>query len=119
MRSRRPDPNSSVSRRWAALAFALALLCAQSLGLLHGLSHGPGHGSAASAHHDWFAGHDADGAQCRLVDQLAHHDALTPADAPTVVAQAFDAAPQAWPDPAPRRAESRAFQARAPPAMRA
>lgn len=62
----------------------LALLMAQTLGLVHGVAHSPvlPAGHVASAQHDdpahglidtLFAGHGTD-ADCRLYDQLSHGD---------------------------------------------
>jgi hypothetical protein len=74
---------------------ALALVLAQTLGLLHGVVHSPLAESAASAHavdsstkpDTWverlFAGH-SDESDCRVYDQLRHADA-----APTLAAVAL------------------------------
>lgn len=109
-------------RRALAWALACALLLAQVLGLAHGVRHAPGLAAAVAladradaspadaAHGD----HRAGDAECRLLDQLAHADALLPpslvlpppppttavvAHAPVVRAAAF----------------ATAYQARAPP----
>jgi hypothetical protein len=49
------------------------LLAAQAAGLAHRIAHAPGQ---AGAHASWSHGHEAGGADCRLIDQLAHADAL-------------------------------------------
>ena len=69
---------------------AALLLAAQALGLAHRVAHATGLPSAvavqaaalaigsadAPAHGDAGAGHEAGSADCRLIDQLAHADAL-------------------------------------------
>jgi len=89
---------SSVHRRWpvASGVIVLALLLAQTLGLLHGIAHGlNGAGAssiAARAHSDaepsyaahepharvagLFDTHEDESAECRLYDQLTHGDVL-------------------------------------------
>ncbi|HLL11192.1 MAG TPA: hypothetical protein VK570_09045 [Rubrivivax sp.] len=53
-----------------AWLLAAALLLAQGLGLVHSLAH------AAGVEAGWSQDHEAGGNECRLVDQLAHADAL-------------------------------------------
>jgi hypothetical protein len=55
-----------------ALWLALALLCAQALGLWHGTAHAVPAAQAVAA----FDDHDAGDADCRLFDQLLHADGL-------------------------------------------
>jgi hypothetical protein len=129
---------------WQAWLLASALLLAQVLGLVHRVEHAPGaaqwlqdaaHTAAAVAEfhdgdaradvgthdqhsaqhtHD-LAHHEAGDAECRLVDQLAHGDALCAAPAPAP-------APALSPVPVQAGAAQRlaqplraAYQARAPP----
>ena len=56
----------------------LLLLAAQALGLAHRVAHAPGLPGGALAHvaAAAHASHEAGSAECRLVDQLAHADAL-------------------------------------------
>ena len=79
-------------RRVLLWPLVLALLVAQTLGLVHGVAHSPVQqaGHVASGLHDepahglidtLFAGHGTD-ADCRLYDQLAHGDA--PACVPAI-----------------------------------
>lgn len=105
------------------------LLAAQALGLAHRIEHAPGHpagqqavlglasvGAGLHSHGEPAAGeHQAGDAQCRLVDQLGHADALCAAawDAP-----ALGPVPGQAPSPAARVAllpQPAAYQARAPP----
>ncbi len=118
---------------WQAWLLAALLLAAQALGLAHRIEHGPGHSAGHSAgqqavlglapvgaalpdHGEAAAGeHQAGDAQCRLVDQLGHADALCAAawDAP-----ALGPVPGQVPAPAARVAllpQPAAYQARAPP----
>jgi hypothetical protein len=121
--------------RVGVMLAVLALLLAQSLGLAHRVWHDPGHAhrliAAAGtpqwnlkagpdcpehAHHDGgpFHGHEEGSAECRLLDQLAHADALLAGAAATSVAL-LPAAPAGL---VPGSAEGRhlaAYQARAPP----
>ncbi len=85
-------------RRALLWPLVLALLAAQTLGLVHGVAHSPVHAAAQHVehaghdHHDHdddhgglietlFSGHAGD-ADCRLYDQLSHSD--TVADVPAV-----------------------------------
>ena len=89
-------------RFWLMGCLCFALLAAQTLGQLHGLTHGAGHAPhtllyapqvtqvvlqkaaqhspGQSAHHSlldgFFAGHDDESAGCLVFDQLSHFDAL-------------------------------------------
>lgn len=106
--------------RWQAWLLAALLLAAQAAGLAHRISHG-GHAGAArlaalqAAGPEGAASHDEGSAQCRLVDQLTHADALCGGEltaAPARVAQGAG----------PARIEGRlaegapaAYLARAPP----
>jgi hypothetical protein len=84
-----------LSRQVLAAVLVLAVLLAQSVGVLHGVVHAPGmHGHDSHAHRDAH-GHHADpasdapsvferlfahedeGADCRNYDQLSHGDVLT------------------------------------------
>jgi hypothetical protein len=64
------------ARHRLPLAFVMAalLLVAQALGLSHRVHH-PG-GDATAVQAVWGGEHEAGGAVCQLVDQLAHADAL-------------------------------------------
>lgn len=74
-------------QRTASIA-VLALLLAQAIGLAHGIAHPHSRGGLPSANvatavtttdaTTWADGlHDDGSVQCRLLDQLAHADALT------------------------------------------
>jgi hypothetical protein len=63
-------------RHATAWVLALALLAAQALGLAHSVAHAPGLASVAAVADEHFDGHHAGDAECRLIDQLAHADAL-------------------------------------------
>ena len=92
-----------------AWLLAAVLLLAQGLGLAHGIEHAP---SAAGARSE---DHEAGGAECRLIDQLAHADALCGGDAPALaLVRVGDAAfaPQAL---GLASAAPAAYLARAPP----
>jgi hypothetical protein len=122
------------SRLTLVVVLAALLLLSQGLGLLHRVEHLPsralatvttptaltvaeGSVAAQSLHagHGVFATHEAGGADCRLLDQLTHADALLvdalplPAGLPGRVAAAHASAE------AGRRHEAR-YLARAPPA---
>ncbi|MDP2008290.1 MAG: hypothetical protein Q8K45_21670 [Rubrivivax sp.] len=116
------------ARPLQAWLLAALLLVAQGLGLSHRVAHAPGLAPAAlavpalgepqgrlQASAFGAAGHEADTAVCRLIDQLAHADGLCDgpwAAAPAVQATlAHDAAPTA----APRAGSASAYLARAPP----
>jgi hypothetical protein len=99
---------------WQAWLLAVLLLAAQAAGLVHRVAHGGG-GVAHAAHKAFSASHDEGSAECRLVDQLTHADALCGGDAPAAPALAVQAAE-------PARAHGRlaegapaAYLARAPP----
>ncbi len=73
-------------RRVLLWPLVLALLVAQTLGLVHGVAHSPVQqvAHAAAAQHDdaahglidtLFSGHGSD-AECRLYDQLSHGDTV-------------------------------------------
>ena len=79
-----------------AWLLAVLLLAAQAVGLAHRISHAPQTGAVlfrAAAqqltdpahdhnhHHEPADGHQAGSADCRLIDQLAHADALCVGDA--------------------------------------
>lgn len=79
------------TRRLPALRvwlLAVALLYAQTLGLLHGLSHAglaqKVAGVSMPAGGGPFQGHDSGSGDCRLFDQAAHGDALSCAAAPVL-----------------------------------
>lgn len=113
---------------WHAWLLAALLLAAQALGLAHRVEHAPGsqplhaaahalvHGAGEhSASESGRSGHQPGDADCRLVDQLGHADALC--SAPVLAAAILPPAGQgvapasrlaAMPPPA-------AYQARAPP----
>jgi hypothetical protein len=124
-----------VRRRAQVLALVLSalLLLAQGLGLLHTFEHADTHAgqalahvdepageptSAASAHEPglhWFGEHQPGDAECRLLDQLAHADALPAAPLPLLAALPQAKAAGQAPAEAGRRHEAR-YLARAPPA---
>jgi hypothetical protein len=123
---------ASRRRRAAAWLVALALgwLLAQSVGLVHRTVHGGAAGPAVAvalvhghAHADapaareavpWFGSHEDGSAECRLVDQLSHADAL-PVVAWPMVAIAALPVPIRWVPAALARRHIGAFQARGPP----
>lgn len=126
-----PLPHPVTARRpasaWAALAWVLALLLAQTLGLVHGVLHGQGRLAPTAGVHaprgdappgwllGWAADHDEGDATCQQIDQLGHGPALPvleslPAFAPAV---AVCATAPALP-PVLRVAQP--YQPRAPPA---
>ncbi len=97
-----------------AWLLAMLLLGAQALGLAHRVAHGLG-GSVAAVQKAWSGDHEAGGAECRLVDQLAHADALSSNPAPAAAVPAaltaeVDGAASSLPQAAPA-----AYRARAPP----
>lgn len=73
-------------RRGVALFAALALLCAQAIGLAHAVAHPLAHAVAAvvvdhnHGHDDgaFDAQHEEGSWQCQLLDQLSHADGVTP-----------------------------------------
>jgi len=120
------------ARRSALIAAVLlALVLAQTLGLLHRLAHSAGWGAKpstalqiearqeAEAGHGLrglFGGHDPDGGACDLYDQLTHADALW--GAPAVVLPMPLPPAQAVRHPAWHlAAQSAGFLARGPPAI--
>lgn len=95
-----------------AWLLALLLLAAQAAGLAHRVAHAPG---LAPAHAQWVDGHEQGQDDCRLVDQLAHADALCGAPAalpPRLPAAQAGAAARAQARPAGTAA---AYLARGPP----
>lgn len=107
------------ARPWLVAVLLCVLLAAQGLGHLHRIAHG-GHSqslspSHASTEHDeagW--GHAADGAECRLLDQLGQD--LGPAFAQSLFADALPQAQPASPQPRSAALTSRWQRAaRAPP----
>lgn len=110
----------TVRRRGVAFIAALALLCAQAIGLAHAVAHPHANGGVAvnashdHAHSAFDAQHDEGSWQCQLFDQLSHADGLAPSlhgCVFAVPAAAFAAAP-----PAPVRATCACgYHARGPP----
>ncbi len=99
---------------WQAWLLAVLLLAAQGAGLAHRVAHGLAV-SEHAAQQDFHAGHDEGSAECRLVDQLTHADALCAGEPATP--PAFAAAVAMPVRLAGRLAEgaSAAYLARAPP----
>jgi hypothetical protein len=141
MLQRRVPPGLRLSAARAWLLAAL-LLVAQGLGLVHGISHGVGHGVSHSlAHgtpqkdapacadeghvhaaqpvfsvaHTHGGSHEAGDAECRLIDQLAHADALFTAADWAALPPAEREAPTTAPRLAWAAGGSAAYLARAPP----
>lgn len=128
MTRRRPLPGPTALQAWLLAAL---LLVAQGLGLAHRVAHAPGlgHGGAtlaavstsAKGHADgqakasWAAGHEADSAECRLIDQLAHGDGLCSTPWAAAAAPQAGETRAAAPAPAPRAGSASAYFARAPP----
>lgn len=116
--------------RVRVLGLLAALLWVQWLGMSHAIWHSPWLGGVA-AHGTWaeqpaahpvasdaadeLLAHGSDG-QCRLFDQLAHSDALTPHTPHWAVAPPAQACLAAVPAVAPVRF-ALAYSARAPPAF--
>jgi hypothetical protein len=99
-----------------AWLLAALLLAAQALGLAHRVGHAPGLGKAAVASAaGWSADHKAGSGDCRLVDQLAHADALCGPLLPATVAAPAHAAPQDVAQADGPAAAHRAALARGPP----
>lgn len=118
MTLRRPFSHRRAAMK-VAIAVAMAVLLAQSLGLVHRISHGPGWHAATAAPAQGldalFASHGDEGG-CVLYDQLTHGDA---AWSPPM--QTLPALPPAA-VPTPHRswhiaAQARGFLARGPPAI--
>lgn len=119
-------PAAWLRRGWLHLLLPLALLAAQSLGLLHGVLHphaGMGSGAAglhaaatgAGSHPAGVVHHDDGSALCRLVDHLGHADLLPP----PVPALLQAARPPLAPAPVPQGVAlslTTAYDARGPPA---
>ncbi|MFN0185098.1 MAG: hypothetical protein ACKVQR_14890 [Aquabacterium sp.] len=100
-------------RPWRAALLALLLLAAQSLALAHGVLHGSGpvDGDTAALFHD----HEADGAQCRLIDGLVGAGATAPVATVWTVGPAVHAAPLPASLPPRPQTQRQTHQARAPP----
>ena len=125
------------SRLTLAVLLTALLLLSQGLGLLHRVEHLPSRGVASltaptaptaltvadgsvatqalHAGHGVFATHEAGGAECRLLDQLTHADALLADALPLPAGLPGVAAAVHAPAEAGRRHEAR-YLARAPPA---
>jgi hypothetical protein len=126
------------SRPMLAWLMAALLLVAQGLGLAHRVAHAPGLGQAvagvaapghaqgrdqahahahAHAHATtrWADGHEADTAECRLIDELAHADGLCDVVWATARAPQSSEVVAAAPAVAPRVGSASAYLARAPP----
>jgi hypothetical protein len=133
MSPRRLPPGLRLSAARAWLLAAL-LLVAQGLGLVHGISHGiaysnpqvAAHACADEEHvhearpgfaaaHFHGGSHEAGDAECRLIDQLAHADALFAAPAWAGLPPAGRGAPATAPRLAWAAGGSAAYLARAPP----
>lgn len=95
-----------------AWLLALLLLAAQAAGLSHRVVHAPG---LAPAHTAWADGHEQGQDDCRLVDQLAHADALCgAAQAPLALLPLAAAATPLRPQARPA-GKAAAYLARGPP----
>ena len=92
-----------------AWLLAAVLLLAQGLGMAHGFAHAP------SAGDTWSQDHEAGGAECRLIDQLAHADALCGGLALVPAVEVARDAVVVRPGPARALAAPAAYLARAPP----
>ncbi|MDP3085375.1 MAG: hypothetical protein Q8N44_17030 [Rubrivivax sp.] len=81
---------TSMSRRSLAWLLVLALLLAKAFGLAHRSVHALGAQSlataAAASAAGLFDGHQADCAECRIYDALAHADAAAGSAATTIAA---------------------------------
>lgn len=128
-----PTPSARTTPRRTALiaAVLLALVLAQTLGLLHRLAHGAGVATRAAAvlkldvgldaHASHalkalFGGHEKDSGACDLYDQLTHADALWSGPAlvlPLPLPPAHAERHAAW----HLAAQSAGFLARGPPAI--
>jgi hypothetical protein len=100
-------------RRFRVVLLVLAMLVAQTLGLVHAHLHPAGH--AAEARHDDHAfGHEAGGTECRLFDQIGHDWALA---APWALAADLPTRSAAHPmtAAAPIAAQAAGYLARGPP----
>jgi hypothetical protein len=92
-----------------AWLLAAVLLLAQGVGMAHRFAHAP------SAGDGWSQDHEAGGAECRLIDQLAHADALCGGNAPVPGLVRVSATASARPAGALAIAAPAAYLARAPP----
>lgn len=108
--------------RWQAWLLAVLLLAAQGAGLSHRLAHGGAHGGAqgvavaqGAGPQDAHAGHDEGSPECRLVDQLAHADALCSGETATPPALTVALAAPARTAGRPAQGAAAAYLARAPP----
>jgi len=112
-----------------ALALAALLLLAQGLGLLHRVEHAlpapatvsTGAGGSVVTHaqpadHGLFGNHQSGDADCRLLDQRSHAEALLAAPLPLLAGPPPTLAAMQAPAMAGRRHEAR-YLARAPPAV--
>ena len=111
-------------RRLACSTLLVALVLAQTLGLVHRIVHGPtgGHPAAAAARSNssgtaWmkalFAGHFSEQG-CDLYDQLGHADAVPQAPIAALVAPDVDATPSRH-SGVQVAAQAAGFLARGPP----
>jgi hypothetical protein len=77
-------PLTCAHHRGVAFIAALALLCAQAIGLAHAVAHPHANGGFASSathgheHSAFDAQHDEGSRQCQLFDQLSHADGAAP-----------------------------------------
>lgn len=99
---------------WQAWLLAALLLAAQAAGLAHRVAHGSG-GVAHAAQKAFSASHDEGSAECRLIDQLTHADALCGGDAPAATVLAASAADPSRPAARLSEGAPAAYLARAPP----
>ena len=127
--ARRERHAAAAARRFgAALALVGALLLSQGLGVLHRVLHDPL--QTPAAHAVWadrvadthpasplsglFDGHQDGSAECRLLDQWVHADALLVAVLPLLLAR-LEALPDSVAPPTPARRHTAQYRARAPP----
>ena len=110
--------------RFACSTLLLALILAQTLGLVHRIVHAPlgGHpamsaSASVSVETGWlkalFSGHSSEHG-CDLYDQLSHADAVPPAPAAAILAPDRDAA-VAWHSVGQVAAQAAGYLARGPP----
>lgn len=109
-------------RRLACSTLLVALVLAQTLGLIHRIVHAPigGHPAvtaSASSGIAWmkalFAGHSSEQG-CHLYDQLSHADAVPQAPSAALVVHDIDAVPS-WYSGVQVAAQAAGFLARGPP----
>ena len=111
-------------RRLACSILLVALVIAQTLGLVHRIVHAPivGHPAVTAAASTnvgtaWmkalFAGHSSEQG-CDLYDQLSHADAVPPAPVAAIVMHDIDAVP-GWHSGVQVAAQAAGFLARGPP----